>query len=390
MEKRTANTILVFSCIGFFSFGVMWAAIGPLLSQFAERNHTTLATIGGLYTALFLGAVIAQLVLGRRSDQWGQLRTFTVALLVLALGITGVSLSRWLPLTFGLAFLAGWGHGMTNLSGNVMIGRLFKENSVSALNLVNVFFGVGAFIGPLLVSVSITLWTNGFPALYFSLLLMFLSGMAILIRFFNVKIVTCEAVQTPEQQKKTRFTAFLWSMGVMILIYVGAESSMGGWATTYMQQTTSLKIALASLVTSGFWLAITLGRLSGTILGSRLSARRVLLLCLATSTLGAVLFIAGFGQIAVSVAGIFFIGLGFGAIYPTSMAMVTTAFPSNPGQAGSVITSLSAVGGMVLPWLQGVVMEKAGIRSGTYSIAAMIGGLILLFFINWHFEKKNE
>jgi fucose permease len=368
----------------------MWAAIGPLLSQFAERNHTTLATIGGLYTALFLGAVIAQLVLGRRSDQWGQLRTFTVALLVLAAGITGVSISRWLPLTFALAFLAGWGHGMTNLSGNVMIGRLFKENSVSALNLVNVFFGVGAFIGPLLVSVSITLWTNGFPALYFSLLLMFLAGMAILIRFFNVKIVTSEAIQTPEQQQKTRFTAFLWSMGVMILIYVGAESSMGGWATTYMQQTTSLKIELASLVTSGFWLAITLGRLSGTFLGSRLSARRVLLLCLATSTLGAVLFMAGFGQIAVSIAGIFFIGLGFGAIYPTSMAMVTTAFPSNPGQAGSVITSLSAVGGMVLPWLQGVVMEKAGIRSGTYSIAAMVGGLILLFFINWHFEKKDN
>jgi fucose permease len=390
MEKRTANTILVFSCIGFFSFGVMWAAIGPLLSQFAERNHTTLATIGGLYTAIFLGAVTAQLVLGRRSDQWGQLRTFTVALLVLAAGITGVSISRWLPLTFALAFLAGWGHGMTNLSGNVMIGRLFKENSVSALNLVNVFFGVGAFIGPLLVSVSITLWTNGFPALYFSLLLMFLAGMAILIRFFNVKIVTSEAIQSPEQQQKTRFTAFLWSMGVMILIYVGAESSMGGWATTYMQQTTSLKIELASLVTSGFWLAITLGRLSGTFLGSRLSARRVLLLCLATSTLGAVLFMAGFGQIAVSIAGIFFIGLGFGAIYPTSMAMVTTAFPSNPGQAGSVITSLSAVGGMVLPWLQGVVMEKAGIRSGTYSIAAMVGGLILLFFINWHFEKKDN
>ena len=390
MEKRTANTILVFSCIGFFSFGVMWAAIGPLLSQFAERNHTTLATIGGLYTAIFLGAVTAQLVLGRWSDKWGQLRTFTVALLVLAAGITGVSISRWLPLTFALAFLAGWGHGMTNLSGNVMIGRLFKENSVSALNLVNVFFGVGAFIGPLLVSVSITLWTNGFPALYLSLLLMFLSGMVILIRFFNVRVVTREAIQTPEQQKKTRVTAFLWSMGVMILIYVGAESSMGGWATTYMQQTTSLKIELASLVTSGFWLAITLGRLSGTFLGNRLSARRVLLLCLGTSALGAVLFIAGFGQVALSIAGIFFIGLGFGAIYPTSMAMVTTAFPSNPGQAGSVITSLSAVGGMVLPWLQGVAMEKAGIRSGTYLIAAMVGGLILLFFINWHFEKKDN
>ena len=65
-----------------------------------------------------------------------------------------------------------------------------------------------------------------------------------------------------------------------------------------------------------------------------------------------------------SMAAIFLIGLGFGAIYPTGMAMLTTAHPDNPGQAGSLITAMASIGGVIIPWLQGVVMEKTSIRGG--------------------------
>jgi MFS family permease len=107
------------------------------------NNHATLAVIGGLYTTLFAGALLAQVLLGRFTDRWGQHRALVVAFLVFSTGMAASTFSRWLPLTFGLVFLAGIGYGTANLCGNVLIGRVFKENRVTAVNWVNVFYGIG-------------------------------------------------------------------------------------------------------------------------------------------------------------------------------------------------------------------------------------------------------
>ena len=388
MEKSKARQILLFTCISYFSFGLIWASIGPLLSQFATRNAASLATIGGIYTAIFLGAVISQVVLGPFTDRWGQLRSLTVALLVLSLGIISVCYSRWLPLTFALAFITGLGQGLANLSGNVLVGQLFKENSVSWVNLLNVFWGMGAFIGPLLVSGAIFLWQSGLPAMIFSALVTIVAALVLLFGFFNVKIGTQGEHLEKSLQPHMHYTAFLWSLGGLLLLYVGSESAVGGWATTYIQKTTTLKIELAVLVTSGFWLAITLGRIMGTVLGSRLAPKKVLTICLSIASLGAILFVAGYGNPVLSIVAIFLIGLGFGTIYPTSMAIVTMAFAETPGQAGSVITVMGSVGGMLIPWLQGVIMQQSGIRSGTYMIVVLIALLVLMFALNQRVVKR--
>ena len=68
--------------------------------------------------------------------------------------------------------------------------------------------------------------------------------------------------------------------------------------------------------------------------------------------------------------------------------MITTAFPETPGQAGTVITSMSAVGGMIIPWLQGVVMQQSGIRAGTYMIAILVALIIVSFGVNQWAKKR--
>ena len=388
MDKSKAKNILIVTCVSYFSFGVMWASLGPLLAQFASRNLVTLATMGGIYTAVFLGAVLSQIVLGPFTDRLGLLRSLTVALLLLALGITGVSLSHWLPLTFALAFLAGIGHGTANLCGNVMIGRIFKEKSVSAVNLLNVFFGFGAFIGPLLVSFSLFTWQNGFPALWFGAVVMLTSALVLMAAFFNEKIGSQGQVQTKQVYSRMHYSAFLWSLGALILVYVGTETALGGWATTYLQNTTSLTIELAAMVTAGFWLAITLGRMMGAVLGSRLSAVRVLVLCLAISVCGGILFLLSYGQSALSIAAILIMGTGFGAIYPTGMAMMTSAYPDAPGQAGSLITAMGSTGGALFPWLLGIALAQLGMRSGTFLMAGMLALIVVSFVVNQKLAKK--
>lgn len=390
MEKSKARDILIITCVAYFSFGLLWSSIGPLLSQFAARNETTLASIGAIFSAVFLGAVTSQIVFGPFSDRWGLLRSLTIALLVFACAITAASFSTWLPLTFLLAFISGLGHGMTSLCGNVMIGRIYKTKSVSAISLLNVFWGTGAFVGPLLVSGAIYVWQNGYPALWFSAILMVISALILLVRFFNIHVETSEPLTETSSQKRIQFNPFLLSMGGLLLLYVGTESAMGGWTTTYILKTTTLSIELAAMVTSGFWLALTLGMVIAAFLGVRLKAKHVLMLSLAIAALGTVLFVTSFGNSLFSIVSIFLIGLGYGAVYPTGMAMVTNAFPEKPGQAGSVITSMCSIGGMIIPWLLGTIMQRSGIRAGTYLITAVMALMLVLFALNQWLGKKRD
>lgn len=388
MEESSAKNIFAYTSVAFFSFGTLWASIGPLLSNFSSNNQTTLATIGGIYSAIFLGAITSQLFLGPFTDRIGQLRMLTVSLLTLSLAMVGVSLSRWLPLTFFLAYIAGLGQGTTNLCGNVLAGQLFPKKSVTYMNMLNLFWGIGATIGPVLVSVSIKLWQTGMIALWLSVFLIIASALALIIRFYNVPTFSQEQVSRTSFSR-IKVTPFLWSMGIMGLVYVGVESAMSGWATTYIQKTTSTTLELAALVTALFWMAVTLGRLMGTILGSRLSSRQVLILCLVIATLGAAVFVAGFGSSLFSILAIFLIGLGLGAFYPTTMAEVTGTFSNAPGQAATLFTLMGSAGGVFIPWLQGLVMEQAGIRSGTFMVAALVGLLIITFTLSRQLEKKN-
>ena len=387
MEESKAKRILILSCIGYFSLGIVVASMGPMLAQFAGNNGTTLATIGGVYTAFYLGAFLAQVVLGPLTDKWGQMRALSVSLLLCAFALSSVTFSRWLPLTLVLFFFSGVGFGMANLCGNVLIGRIFNGKSVSPINWLNAFFGIGAFVGPMMVSFSLHSWQTGAPAMWVGAVLMTASVSVLIYQFFNIKMGTTSPDGT-EPHKPMRYSAFLWTLGALILIYVGTETAVGGWSTTYLQNTTTLNIEQSALATAGFWLAITAGRMMGALIGSRISAANVLKICLGIALTGVILFMLTYGHGVMSIVSILIIGWGFGAIYPTGMAIMTEAYPHTPGQAASVIIAMGSIGGTIIPWLQGITLDQLGMRFGTYLIALMVVLLIISFSANQWVKKR--
>lgn len=389
MDERTAKRILIFTCLGYLSMGIIAAAMGPLLNQFAANNQATLAEIGGVFTAMFAGALLANMTLGRLTDRWGQHRALAVAFILYAVAMTASTFSRWLPLTFGLIFVAGLGYGTANLCGNVLVGRVFKEKSVSAVNWLNVFYGIGAFAGPLLVSLSLYLWKDGAPAFWLGAVGMVAVSLAMIVSIFTLQLEATSDPDKPQQSTRVTRSPFLWSLSLIVLIYVGTEATVGGWSTTYLQKTTSLPIELAAMATSAFWLALTGGRLMGALLGSRVSDGNLLKLCLAIAFVGAGIFLLGYGSGALSILGILVMGLGFGAIYPTLMAVMTNAFRHAPGQAGGVTTAMGSIGGSLFPWVQGVFLQNYGMRSGTYFIGVLVALMVVAFIVNRQIKKPS-
>src|SRR5262249_35898468 len=146
---------------------------------------------------------------------------------------------------------------------------------------------------------------------------------------------------------------FMWTAGLLMLLYVGSEASMGGWAPTYLARSLDLDSSRAATITSMFWLSLCLGRLLGTVGGFHLAAERLLLSSFFAAVTGALLLLAGHGWLWLTVLALILLGLAYGPIFPTMAAIVTARAPHMAGTAMSRMGMLVSVGGMGLPWLYG-------------------------------------
>lgn len=390
-SAQNANRTLAAACFIFFSLGLATASIGPLLSEFAVNTRATLAAVGAIFTAFSLGALISQILSGLISSRFGLIPLLIAGALQAAVGLVGMSLSRTLPLLLGMALVTGFGHGAINLCGNLSIATLFKDNRVTAVNFLNIFYAFGAFAGPALVGIASARLKSGISVFWLGAFLIFASAL-LMMRLSPKRAAAAEVRSSAPVQKIPLYSdPILWALALAVLIYCGSEIGMAGWATTYMQQTVNLPLEKAAFVTSGFYLALTLGRILCSWLGSKLSDVQVLITTLSTAFLGAILFMIGYQNTVLSVMGVLLIGLGYGGAYPTLVALTTSVFHQTAGKAVSLVIAMGSVGGMVIPALQGVIIDQRGPRLNSVLIALLAALMLLLVvFIRWQLNRRQS
>lgn len=374
MQRLGPRLTLSVASVLFFALGLITAAIGPALPELAERTGGSLATLGGLFTALFLGALASMAVAGPLMDRFGQGPVLLAGALLLAVGTAGVAVTQSVWLVLGMGVFAGLGHGAVDIGGNVLIARVFAGRSVAALNLLNLFFGVGAIGGPAIAGLTMKQWNTALPGLWAGVALLLAAAPFVALIASGGSAAATEQAEGNGGGGGTLFRSpLLYMLGGLLLLYVGVENGVAGWTTAYLSGTTAMTPAAAALVTSGFWLALTLGRLIAVVVGNRLSPEALLRISLTGGALGGVLLVAGHGTVQLSVAAVLVLGLSFGPIFPTTLAITTARFAHAAGTASSVAIAMASVGGMVLPYLQGVLMENVSPWSG---LLVVLGGTI--------------
>ncbi len=155
----------------------------------------------------------------------------------------------------------------------------------------------------------------------------------------------------------------LWLTAFILFFQSANEFTVGGWISTYLQTTFGVGAGAAALVLAGYWAAV----MSGRLLSSRLVrtvGNETLILASAVLALLAALLMALAPSGALAAAGAVIIGLGFAAIYPTTLAIVGERFAAFTGTAFSVVIAVGLVGGMLAPWLAGRIAEASSLRRG--------------------------
>jgi FHS family glucose/mannose:H+ symporter-like MFS transporter len=384
---------LIVMCAAFVASGCVMAALGPALPDLARQTNHTLAELGTIFTAIFGGGLLAQWLGGPISDRFGRRVVLIVSAIAFGVATLAMSVSTRLPLMLIAASVLGFGYGGSTLSVNVLASELTPHRRAATLNLVNVFYAVGAIAGPLLAGRAIVWWGTARPALWAGAMLMILIAPAALAALPALHTTTPPPPATSATSSRAASgnvlpAAFMWSAGILILLYVGGEASVGGWTPIYLARSVGLDSARAATITSMFWLSLCVGRLLGTVGGLHLTAERLLLISITTALAGAVVFLVGHGWLAMTVVALVLLGLSFGPIYPTMAAIVTARAPHAAGRAMSRMGVLASVGGMALPWLYGVLLTNVGTFAAPSQTLAMAAGMALMAGLLQRVERR--
>jgi fucose permease len=153
---------------------------------------------------------------------------------------------------------------------------------------------------------------------------------------------------------------------------------MGGWISTFVREVLGVGAGNALIILSLYWLGMMLTRIAvGNIL-KRASHIGVLYVLLAIALVGAALLLATH-NIAIAAAGVFLLGVGFAAMFPTVLGFIADRYATLSGTAFSLAIAIALTGGMSLPFLAGILGGVYGMRGSflIVPVALVMQGLLL-------------
>lgn len=353
----------------FVILGLVTAVLGPTLPALAENTQASLSGISWLFSAGSTGYLLGALVSGRLYDALPGHRVMALALAVI---IGAMALIPTLPLLWvllALMLLMGISQSTLDLGGNTLLVWVHRERVGPFMNGLHFCFGLGAFLAPIFVAQALRLSedvTWGYWA------------MALLALPVLLALLWQPSPPIRESHSETGAPhAIPWGLvaliAAMLLLYVSAETSFGGWIYTYAIETGVIPDeAAAAYLTSTFWGALTVGRLLAVPLAARFKARALLLADLigALASVGLLLVMpASATALRVASAGL---GLSMASFFPTTLTLAEQKMPITGLVNGWFFVGAS-LGGMTLPWFIGQLFEAVGPRA----LPIAVGGALL-------------
>jgi MFS transporter, FHS family, Na+ dependent glucose transporter 1 len=147
-DRKIAKTVGYY--LAFIVLGLIMSSLGPTLIGLAAHTRTQISEISFLFTATSLGYLLGSLLGGRIYDRAPGHPLLVVVLLGTAVTMALVPLIPWLWLLMLLMVVLGIGQGFLDVGCNTLLVWVHRDKVAPFMNGLHFFFGVGAFIAPLL------------------------------------------------------------------------------------------------------------------------------------------------------------------------------------------------------------------------------------------------
>jgi len=376
------------ACLAYVSAALPGSTLGLLWPSMRTSFHQPLDALGIILVFGTAASVLASALAGRALQRlrMGALLASGTALVALALVIEAIAPSFWL-VAFGSS-LFGAGFGSVDAALNVYAANHFGPRQV---NWAHASFGIGATIGPLLVTVLLNRGVGWRLVLAAFAGLLGLLGVVFVATRKNwenapraqARKKHLEGRPSPTSKERPARLA-VWSGLTFTAMETGIESGAGIWAYVYLARGHGLSDVGAGAAVSAYWAMMVVGRATLGPLAERTGPRFVLWLAVFGVIVGAALMAAP-GPVYFDVAGLMLLGLAAAPIFPL-FTLTTSERLGGLGTAGTahvvgLQVAASALGSAALPSGIGVAMGALGSRAlGPFTLVLAVPMTALYWF----------
>ena len=272
------------------------------------------------------------------------------------------------PAVVTILALAGVGNGLLDAAWNAWIGTLDHTNQL--LGLLHGCYGLGATISPLIATTMVTKghleWWNFFYIMIGVVILEVCVCTWVFWEETGSKYCNDNTTADGDEKGKTVLALkqkVTWICSAFLLAYVGTEVSLGGWIVTFMIRIRHGQPFASGMTATGFWLGITIGRVSLGFITPRIGERlavSIYILC----SLGLELLFWLVPQFIISAVAISLIGFFIGPLFPSTVIMATKLLPQELHVAAlGFAAALGGGGAAVLPFAVGAIANARGVQT---------------------------
>lgn len=368
MTEYNRGAVFAVACAGMLLFGIVLTTLGAILPDVITRYDVSKATAGSLFLLMTFGILLGSLIFGPSVDRVGYRAPLVGAAALVAVGVETIAFAPSLNAVRLGVLLIGVGGGVLNVATNAVAADVAEGGKAAKLSLLGVFFGIGA------VGVPFALGALG-GVLAQSSVLAAVGGVAVAC------VVATLATRFPRPNQPQSFPLSqamqlireepLLLLGLMLFLQSGMEITVGGWTSTFATEELALSGRAALFFLSLYWLGTMLARLVLGYVLNHVSPRRVLPLSLLTAFVGVALLIIA-NATTLAAFGVFLVGAGFAAVFPVVLGWVGERYPAQTGTAFSIALVMALTGGMLLPYLTGILGESFGMRASLLIVPAAL------------------
>lgn len=369
---RDRFTWLAYFMLGYYAY--LQSIMGPVV-PFLRAELNLNYTVSAFHLSAFaVGMMLAGLSADRLALRWGRYGVFWFGGAGMALGAVLLSLGQTVSVTILSSFIMGYIGTWLLVMIQATLSEKHGRQSAIALTEANIVASLFATLAPLLVGLGASAALGWRAALYAGGLLW--GAMGLLLSGITVP----GAVPAPRAGMTPVSPAALprayWGYWLVVFFSVAIEWCTIFWAADFMEKVAGLSREGAATALSAFFLAVVVGRITGSRLTRSVASGRLLLLAALVALVGFPLFWLSRTP-PLTIIGLFICGLGIANLFPLTLSAAVSVAPEALANTASARVSFgSGTAILVVPQVLGSAADLVGIQSA-YAIILLFTLLVI-------------
>lgn len=356
--------------IAFFVAGFGMAAWAPLVPFAKSRAGLDEGTLGLMLLCLGAGSILIMPLAGIWAGRVGCRRILTAGALVMCVTLPLLATLSSTPLLALALFAFGVGVGAVDCSANIQAVIVERESRRTMMSGFHGLFSLGGILGA--AGVSLMLSADISPSMA-SIAVAALMLLAIRQAWSGLLVFGSPS----EGLLFARPKGAVLLIGAICFIVFLTEGSMLDWSALLLSEAQGLPASQAGLGYAAFASTMTIGRLTGDWVVSRLGHRLVAIAGTLCAALGLMLSVLQTDW-RLALLGYAFVGLGCSNLVPIMYSLIgrQTAVPAS--LAIPAVTTMGYAGILLGPALIGFLAHSTNLATAFLFVAVSLAGVVLV------------